>query len=275
MAQIAYEQINQESTYSPNNVGFFFLQNDGEEAIVRFAHDSIMDFDIQTVHNVTVNGKYRNVSCLRDPHEPLEKCPFCANGFKLNQRFYIHLVQYSMDSAGNIVAEPKVWERSVQYANTLKSYIDNYGPLSDLICKIIRHGAKGDMKTTYEIVPNLSKQLYPDNIYVKDMSAFEGYTSLGTVVMDKSYDDCLQYVNTKAFPQAPVQQQAAAPQQNYAPQNAMPTYSNQQSVPQQPVPQIPHVAPQAAPQYQAPPQPNQGMSAPNLNIAENKPTRYY
>lgn len=205
MANISFNELqsmNNERAASSELPGFFTLSGDGDEAIVRFMHDSTDSFDIISTHSITLNGKFRNVNCIRNPKEPLDKCPLCERGDRLNNRIYIHLVEYVVDPSTNqVIPKLRIWERSLAYAQTLKNYLDNYGPLSDMICKIIRHGARGSMQTTYEIVPNLNKQIYPDNIYVKPVGAFENYTALGTAVLNKSYADLQSFVQTGSFPE--------------------------------------------------------------------------
>ena len=235
MARIDFNNMQDDSAYSTSNnngndVGFFTLRNDNDEAIVRFMCDSTEDFEILTVHDIKVGDKFRKINCIRDFRDPVENCPLCATGTKINQRFFIKMIQYdkSTDSNGNVVitAKAMIWERSTAYAKTLKSYIDNYGPLSDIICKVIRHGRAGDMQTTYEIVPNLSKAVYRDDIYVKDVNIFGDFNAFGTIVMDRNYDEIMQFQMTGQFPQREKKQDAAtsdnvAPVQNYAPQASM------------------------------------------------------
>ena len=256
---------------SNSDIGFFTLKNDGDEAVVRFMCDSVDDFDIQMVHNITLGNKYRKVACLRDPREPIDNCPMCAAGTPLTTRFFIKLISYNKVAdlqTGNVMIVPKamVWERATSYAKTLKSYLDNYGPLSDVICKIIRHGAAGDMKTTYEIVPNLSKQIYRDDIYVKDPSLFGTFETLGSIVMKKDYNEMTTFLTTGNFPekpkenaanntQAPAQPAAqAAPNYTAAPAY-MPTTSTPMSAapayvaPQPQVDPMTHTAPAATPTF--------------------------
>lgn len=218
MAQVNFNDVDFNSNSGNNSyrVGFFNLKNDGDEAVVRIMHDSVDTFEILTTHEIREDGKYRGrVNCLRNPREDLSKCPLCAANVPLNQRIYIHLIHYVPDQNGNIIPQAEVWERSVQYATRIKSYIDNYGPMSDVICKIIRHGKPGDQQTTYEIIPNLNKQVYRDDIYVKDNSLFEGYSALGTVVQDRNFEELTAYLNTGHMPQK---------QQN---QNTIPTSNPQ------------------------------------------------
>lgn len=205
MSQISYEDVKE--TNANNNsdgVGFFTLKNDGEEAIVRIMCDNIRDLEIFTVHPISINGKFRQVSCIRDPREPLEHCPLCLNGEKVQQQCFIRLIHYypEYDNMGNVVrVTPKaeVWQRSASvYAPMLKGYIDNYGPLSDIICKITRRGQGLDTK--YDISPNLSPAMYPAESYPKMPEMFEGYKVLGRVILDKSFEEIEQFVATGNFP---------------------------------------------------------------------------
>ena len=199
MAQISFEDVrtNEGSDFA---VGFFSLKHDGDEAIVRILCDTIQDLDIMTVHPITVGQSAfpnREVSCLRTPHEPLENCPLCNSGEKVKQRVYIKMLQYDPQTR-----EPSavVWNRPAgAYVPKLKSYIDNYGPLSQIMCKIIRHGSGLD--TTYDIIPNLNPQQYTLDAYRLDTSDFEDFKVLGRMVYDKTADEIVTFMQTGNFPQ--------------------------------------------------------------------------
>ena len=200
MAQISYEDVrsNSENEFS---VGFFSLKSDGDEAIVRILCDQVSDLDILTVHPVTVGQSSfpnRNVNCLRTPHDPLEMCPFCNSGEKVKQRVFIKLLQYDNNKEPHAV----VWDRPAgTYVPKLKSYIDNYGPLSNIMCKIIRHGSGLD--TTYDIIPNINPQVYTLENYKKDTSAFEEeeFKVLGRMVLDKTADEMIAFMRIGNFPE--------------------------------------------------------------------------
>lgn len=254
----------------------FTLKNDKDEAIVRIMHDSPDDFDIVTVHSgVKVReGQYRDVSCLRHFTEPLSKCPLCESGMRPTTRIIIHMLQYTKDEAGNIVATPVIWNRSYQYIEKLKSYIDNYGPLSDILCKIIRNGAKGSMQTTYEIVPNLSNTVYPADVYVKDEEPFKDYQSVGTAVWTKSEADMRHFVMYKEFPSS-----AAAASATTSVSTESVNVSSPQPAPQ-PAPQYaPASAPEPAQQFTPQHTPAQRDVPPwerNANSAQvTRPVRPY
>ena len=221
MAQISYEDVNtNDNEYS---VGFFSLKHDGDEAIVRILCDSLSDLDIFSVHPVTVGQSSfpnRNVSCLRTPHEPLEKCPFCAKGEKIKQRVYIKMLQYDPQTRK---PSAMIWDRPANvFVPMIKSYIDNYGPLTQIMCKIIRHGSGLDTK--YDIIPNLNPQMYNLNDYPVDMSGFEDFKVLGRMVLDKTADEMNAFIQTGNFPQK--QNNDAPAQNNWTPQPIQGGYSN-------------------------------------------------
>lgn len=234
MAKVQFNDysMNDQQNYSSsqNQVSFFSLKNDRDEVIVRFIEDDVNDFEILTTHPVEINGKYRSVNCVRDPHEPVDKCPLCNAGKEVRQRIFIKLIRYDVDATGSIVATPCVWERSMAYAFKLKEYISNYGNLSDVICKVIRHGGKGDLKTSYEIIPNLNKNTFRDDLYPVDKTPFNGYSALGTIVLDKSAEDIATFVATGNFPM-----NYQATEQNSIPYSNQPTTYQAPPVIEQPM----------------------------------------
>ena len=202
MAQISYEtfQTNKEERESRMNtsrVGFFALKNDQDEAIVRFMHNSPEDFDIMYNHSVIVSGKRRKVNCIRDPKGDINECPLCAAGNKLQTNVYLHLIEYTKDDSGNIIATPKIWERTSSYITTLKNLCDEYPPLSNHIFKIKRNGAPGSIDTTYSIM-YASPTIYSPDLYVKDDSCFDDIKALGTCVLDKNYEELQKLANPEA-----------------------------------------------------------------------------
>lgn len=196
----AVSTMNHESNNNNNSVGFFSLKNDGDEAIVRIMHDSVDDFDILTTHPISVNGKFRSINCIREPRDPMDKCPLCKAGTKVQSRIFIHMIQYVTGPDGNIEAKPVVWERSLTYATKLKNDIDEYGPLSNCIFKIRRNGKPGDMQTTYDMRLG-NPNMYNEANYPKLVEAFKGYTACGTIVLDKSYDEMSAFVVNGSFPE--------------------------------------------------------------------------
>ena len=272
MAQISFNDVHTGNDSNQNQVGFFNLKNDGEEAIVRFMVDSVEDMEILTVHDIHVDGKFRQISCVRDPREPIENCPLCARNEKIKQVVFIKMIQYVNGPDGKIEAQPVVWQRSAStYAHRMKGYLDNYGPLSNILCKVIRHGARGDMKTTYDIIPNLNPQNFPPENFPVVTEAFEGYKACGRVVLDKTVDEINTFIATGSFPnnsndnttpqpQVTLQPQVTPQPYNVASEYTMPTTPIPQSVPQ------PTVMPVE--------QTTTTQNIPN-NAGMVRPTRYY
>ena len=204
MAGISYQDITTNSSGNGEyKVGFFGIAN-GEEAIVRFAINSIDDFELYTVHPITIGqSSYpnRRISCLRaNPKtDPIGYCPLCAKGEKIQQRMYIKMIQYVTEN-GQIVPKAVVWDRpAYSYAPQIKSYLDNYGPLSNIVCKIVRHGE--GLETKYDIIPNLNPQVFTEQLYPKDFSDFEDFSVLGGMVMDRTFEEINQFIQTGNFPQ--------------------------------------------------------------------------
>lgn len=256
MGQISYTQFQQTqqktngSRYNPENagrprIGFFSLKNDKDQAVVRLMVDSTDDFDIVSGHRMTIGGFSRMVGCLRDDaKEPMDNCPLCAAGKRLETKFYIHLIQYVRDDEGKIVAQPKVWERSTAYMGTLSNLINEYGPLSDNIFKITRNGAKGDTSTSYDIT-YCKPDIYKPEIYPKDETLFKDYKALGGVVFNYDAAKMVELLEDKTEDSAPTQP-------------TTPTY-------QAPV----------QPAYQAAPQPARTFTQPTTEEAPARPRRFY
>lgn len=166
-------------------VSFFSLRDDGDEAIVRFAYNDPAEFEVYTVHPVTIDGKFRKVNCINDLRAGVSSCPMCAAGVQLQQKFYIRLIEYTRDEQGNIVPQAKIWERPTSYMQILTNLFTEYGPLKDNVFKVKRSGARGDMQTTYSIMFG-NPTIYNEQLYPKDFSAFENYSPLGTAILDKN-----------------------------------------------------------------------------------------
>ena len=237
MAQINLNDVyTGENTQNTNSVGFFNLQNDGDEAVVRFMVDSIEDLEILTVHDIRVDGKFRQISCVRDPREAIDRCPLCDRGEKVKQVVFIKMLQYN-ETPNGVEVNPVVWQRSAStYAFRMKGYLDNYGPLSQILCKVIRHGARGDMQTTYDIIPNLNPTQFPQEKYPINAEAFKDYKALGRVVLDRSYDEINEFINTGKFPDNSPNNVDITPQPQYNTTTAPPNFEMPGSAFDEPMP---------------------------------------
>jgi hypothetical protein len=211
MANISYTDYeNKKGTSNQSQkeykVGYFSLKDDGDEAAVRFAYSSVEEFNIVTVHVIKTTNKegkelYKRVSCLRESHDPLSKCPLCLAGNKVVDKFYVKLIEYVKDENGVVTPKARVWERPAKFARELKSFIDEYGDLTNFIFKIKRRGNRGSMDTTYNIIPVPSTSpIYKPEIYVKDFSDFEGFKLAGSFYMVKTEDEMKVFLSTGDFP---------------------------------------------------------------------------
>lgn len=196
-----YEQREQEVNKDFAKVGYFnSLKNDKDEAIVRFVYADVKEFDLLTAHKVKVGEYYRYISCLRDGNDPVDKCPICQRGDKVTLRFFVKLIEYVKDENGNVLPVAKVWDRPASFAKDLKGYIEEYGDLKNVIFKIKRSGAKGDMQTKYTLVV-ANPTVYNDNVYVKDFSAFDNFDLGRHSYYDLDFNEVKYFVTTGNIPQ--------------------------------------------------------------------------
>lgn len=178
----------QENADNQTRIGYFSLKNDGDTALVRFAHASPDDFDVVFSHEIEMEGRRRKINCLRGKGDPANVCPFCREEVKGALRIYIHLIEYTKDAQGNVVATPKIWERPISYGDTLADYADEYSPLSDYMFKIKRNGVRGSQNTTYTITP-CNASTYNMDEYPPHPEFFADYRALGRVVLQKTPEE--------------------------------------------------------------------------------------
>lgn len=173
-----------------NGGSFFKLPNDKDVARVRLMLDKPEDIEnyMFSVHDVEIDGKHKYVNCLRDPGDPIEKCPFCEAKKKVIPKIYIPL--YNIDSD-----EMQVWDRGKKFMSTLTSFMSRYAKpsLVSHVVEIERNGAAGDMQTTYQLY-----ETDKDDTRLEDMDEFPEV--LGSTVLDKSEDDMNYFLETGDFP---------------------------------------------------------------------------
>lgn len=190
MAQVSFDSIaNSLGNSRGEGAGTvsFFTCKENEDVVVRFLHDSTQTFDIHTVHEVMVNGKPKDYECVRDPHDPVDACPLCAVGTsKLKQKMYVHMIKYTRNEQGGIVATPCCWVRTANFALQLKEFIDNYGPLSDLLFKVKRTGQGLD--TRYNIMYAPPATYPPVNYPMECASVFVGWSPVGAQIRRQGSD---------------------------------------------------------------------------------------
>ena len=171
--------------------GYFSLKDDGDVARVRFMYNGIDDVEGYAVHEVEVNGKKRWVNCLRDYNSPVEDCPFCANKRFQTAKLFIPIYNVDEDKI-------QIWERGKTFFQKMSSLCARYSnsdtPLVSQEFEIERNGKKNSTSTRYEIYPVGQ----PDSTEIEDLP--EMPKILGGLVLDKSYDELEEYLETGEFP---------------------------------------------------------------------------
>lgn len=232
--------VNDEKNYQQEKNGdWLTLADDGDIARVQFLMETIDDIPVFAVHKVQVGERERYVNCLREYNDPLEVCPLCMAGFKVQVVRFILMYDHADFKV-------KMWERGPTFITRLQGLMNRYNqdPFPYYVFEIERHGKKGDQKTKYEVFPM-------DRVEPYDVSEVEVPEFLGGLIIDSDAEGMEMYLNRGNFPQAE--------NENYQPPQAPPRRNvpaNQQSAPQSPqavrranIPAgMPQAAPQAAPQ---------------------------
>lgn len=175
---------------------FLSLANDGDSAVVRFAYNTVDEMmGCDTIHSIknSQTDKYVTVDCLKtDYSNPDSVCPLCAAGIKMQKIYYL---QVRNEETG----EMQLWQRSENFVTKtlvplLKDYEDDGTPITGLPIKIVRHGAKGDLNTTYALIPRavdgMTLDQFPEDIDVRA----EG------IVKELSFQELQNFVNTGQLP---------------------------------------------------------------------------
>lgn len=210
MATYNYDEyVEKKKETEKPRVGYFSsLKDDGDEAYVRFDYDSKQDFSVVTVHKIKVGDRYREVECLKkDLKSPVSTCPFCENKQQMSVRVYVRLIEYVKDDKGNVTVQPSIWARSKSFVGDLMEALKDAvsdgdiapdAKIRDLVFRIRRKGAKGDLKTSYGI--KVAKQaIYPESTYVKDFSAFKDFTPAHHSYMVRTAEEMRNFIATGKF----------------------------------------------------------------------------
>lgn len=184
MSRVSYEDS--EKYFSGSGSDWFQLKNDGDVARVQFMLNSIEDIPIFSTHKVKVGDKDRYVDCLRNPSDPIDKCPFCAAGLPAKAVRFIIMFQHDDNKV-------KIWERGRQFISKLQGLINRYNPLEDHVFEIERHGKAGDTSTKYEIYPL-------DGVESVDLSSVEMPELEGSLILEKSEEEMEYYLDNGCFP---------------------------------------------------------------------------
>lgn len=177
--------INEADNYTSTNGSYFSLSDHGDTAKVRFMYNDIDDVSLDVVHEIEVNGKQRNVNCLRSYDEPIDNCPLCRAGMKQKVKLFIPL--YNIGKK-----EVQVWSRGKTWVNQLTSLCQRYKPLCSTPFEIERQGKKGDQTTKYQLFPGQK-----DDTTLDDLPELPDLSS--GIIMDKTYDELAYFVENGTF----------------------------------------------------------------------------
>lgn len=170
---------------------YFQLKNDKDEAKVRIMLNKLEDMEdgfMYAVHEVKLGDNRSYVACLREYGDPIDTCPFCADGKKAVPRLYIPLYNIDEDKV-------QVWERTKGFMSKLTGFCSRYSKPTIVAHQIAiqRNGVKGDMKTTYELYDEDK-----DDTTLDDLPEIPEI--LGNYLLDKSAEDMEVYLETGEFP---------------------------------------------------------------------------
>lgn len=176
---------------SQGGSGFFSLRNDKDVAAVRFLYNGIDDVKGMSVHRVAVGtdskGKpiNRYVDCLRSYSEPIDKCPFCREGYKTEAKLFIPIYNETEKQL-------QIWDRGKKMFQKISSICSRYPNLVSHKFEIERNGAAGEQTTTYEIY-----EVGQDDTRLED---FESIPDTSSLVLEKTAEDMEFYIESKQFP---------------------------------------------------------------------------
>jgi hypothetical protein len=178
--------------YQISNSGEFFqLKDDGDSKIVYILAETPDDIEAFVIHKVTIDGKQRNVCCLRKAGDPIDYCPLCAAGVKQDVRLFLQL--YDTEDG-----KVKVWDRGKSIIKDVETFFRRNNPLYKAPAEIIRKGAKGDQKTSYTIYPVADKNYQEAT---KDILGYkvEVCAPDKAIILDKTYEELESYLKSGNF----------------------------------------------------------------------------
>lgn len=184
MARFDASQVD---NYKPSGTGSYFsLADDGDYAKVRLMYRDMKDVELFSVHEVEVNGQTYWVNCLREYDQPVDNCPLCAAGNKIQVKMWVPL--YLEDTK-----EVKIWERGRTFVSKLQSAERRFNPLVSNVFEIERNGKKGDQNTTYELI-----HISQDDMTLDQLPELPQV--VGTIVKELTFEELEQFLNTGVLP---------------------------------------------------------------------------
>lgn len=182
--------------YNDQKYGNWFrLQNDGDYADVIILYRSTADVMMADCHYIRSDGYTGYVTCCS------AGCPACAKQIRVQPKLFIPMYVLTTSVTGGVQGRIQFWDRTMRFQPQLVNDVfRGYPNPSEYIFRITRHGAAGDINTTYDIraISNNSNPatsydaicstfgaVFPDyyNTICKDVDQFE----LGSMMTASSY----------------------------------------------------------------------------------------
>lgn len=176
--------------------GLFLLRNDGDFADVVFLYQGIDDVLVADTHYIKSPEYSGYVHCCG------RGCPACAKNIRVQTKLFIPL--YNIQAQ-----EIQFWDRTIRFEPQLHQDVFTRFPNpSEYVFRITRHGAAGDINTTYEITAigrntdmSFAQLLaahnvkFPDHYSAicRDVPATELYQMLNTTSETSDYSEMPNY----------------------------------------------------------------------------------
>lgn len=171
-----------------SKTGWFQLKGDGDSAVVRLLHKGEIgtdketgepdyDFPIFEVHKLDVDGSGRDRTVLCKG----EGCELCRAGNKPSLRMFLQMVNLDEKDKDKQV---QLWERGLTDIKQMIGLTSEYGDLTKRNIKIVRSGAKGSLKTTYQYFPKDPT----------DMDVPEPQSLVGSLILDLNKEDQIKAI---------------------------------------------------------------------------------
>lgn len=171
-----------------SKTGWFQLKDDGDSAVVRLLHKGEVGVDPQTgepdydflifeVHKLDVDGSGRDRTVLCKG----EGCELCKSGNKPSLRMFLQMVNLDEKDEDKQV---QLWERGLTDIKQMIGLTSEYGDLTKRNIKIVRSGAKGSLKTTYQYFPKDPT----------DMDVPEPQSLVGSLILDLNKEDQIKAI---------------------------------------------------------------------------------
>ena len=144
MARININEIDKFTTGLSGE--FFNLKNDKDAKIVHIIAETPDDIDAYVIHKVQVDGKQKNIGCLRGAGDAVADCPLCAAGYKQDVRLFLQLY----DTEDNTV---KIWDRGKSILKDVETFFRRSNPLYSIPAEIIRSGGSRGQENNLHYLP--------------------------------------------------------------------------------------------------------------------------